>query len=83
MHCTRRSQLRTWSFRFKVNFGFLGCFKAANPIIAARRWTIIKVYQAEIRPFAKNIVRGSASDFKNNNLKSQLFHDCSASENSV
>jgi len=26
----------TWSFRFKVNFGFLSCFGAVNPTIAGR-----------------------------------------------
>jgi len=37
IHCTRLLQLRPWSFRFKMNFGFLGCFDTQNPIIAAWR----------------------------------------------
>jgi len=35
----------------KVNFGFLDCFDAENPIIAASRWTF-KVYTR----FSRNVI---------------------------
>jgi len=55
-------------FSFEVNFGFLGCFDAANPIIASRRSTF-KVFLLN-----SNVLEPNKAFFKKLNSVFSKYH---------